>query len=114
MRLENAVKLLEEQYIKAPKDRQNINIPMSYGFDIVIDNMNLNPKELEYYNGVLDGWNNPKGAVPDVVRPKYSLEFKDFFIPLQDCIERDSKRPNPIGEEVIRKTYEKYKDILKV
>lgn len=47
-------------------------------------------------------------------KPKYDLEFKDFFIPLQDCIERDSKRPNPIGEEVIRKTYEKYKDILKV
>lgn len=87
---------------------------MSYGFDIVIDNMNLNPKELEYYNRVLDGWNNPKWAMPDVVRPKYSLEFKDFFILLQDCIERDSKRPNPIGEEVIRKTYEKYKDILKV
>lgn len=87
---------------------------MSYGFDIVIDNMNLNPKELEYYNRVLDDWNNPKGIVPAVVRPKYSLEFKDFFIPLQDCIERDSKRPNPIGEEVIRKTYEKYKDILKV
>lgn len=87
---------------------------MSYGFDIVIDNMNLNPKELDYYNGVLNGWNNPKWAIPDVVRPKYSLEFKDFFIPLQDCIERDSKRPNPIGEEVIRKTYEKYKDILKV
>ena len=87
---------------------------MSYGFDIVIDNMNLNPKELEYYNVVLNGWNNPKWAMPDVVRPKYSLEFKDFFIPLQDCIERDSKRPNPIGEEVIRKTYEKYKDILKV
>lgn len=87
---------------------------MIYGFDIVIDNMNLNPKELEYYNRVLDDWNNPKRIVPDVVRPKYDLEFKDFFIPLQDCIERDSKRPNPIGEEVIRKTYEKYKDILKV
>ena len=87
---------------------------MSYGFDIVIDNMNLDPKELEYYNGVLDGWNNPKWAMPDVVRPKYSLEFKDFSTPLQKCIERDSKRPNPTGEEVIRKTYEKYKDILKV
>ncbi len=87
---------------------------MSYGFDIVIDNMNLNPKELEYYNRVLDDWNNPKGIVPAVVRPKYVLEFKDFFIPLQDCIDRDAKRPNPIGEEVIRKTYEKYKDILKV
>lgn len=87
---------------------------MSLGFDIVIDNMNLNPKEIKYYNTILDGWNNPKGVVPDVVRPKYDLEFKDFFIPLQDCIERDSKRPNPIGEEVIRKTYKKYKDILKV
>lgn len=87
---------------------------MSYGFDVVIDNMNLNPKELKYYNKVLDNWNDPKGIVFDAVKPKYSLEFKDFFIPLQDCIERDSKRPNPIGEEVIRKTYEKYKDILKV
>ena len=85
---------------------------MVCGLDIVIDNMNLNPKEIEYYNTILDSWNNPKGAVSDVVRPKYSLEFKNFFIPLQDCIERDSKRPNPIGEEVIRKTYEKYKYIL--
>ena len=81
---------------------------MFCGLDIVIDNMNLNPKEIEYYNTILDSWNN----VPDVVRPKYSLEFKDFFTPLQECIERDSKRPNPIGEEVIRKTYERYKDIL--
>ena len=85
---------------------------MSYGFDIVIDNMNLNSKELEYYNKVLDNWNNPKGVLSDVVRPKYDIEFKDFFTPLEECIERDSKRPNPIGEEVIRKTYERYKDIL--
>lgn len=78
---------------------------MAYGFDIVIDNMNLNPRELEYYERVLNDWNR-------AVRPKYELEFKDFFIPLQDCIERDSKRPNPIGEKVIKATYEKYKSIL--
>lgn len=87
---------------------------MFYGFDIVIDNMNLNPKELEYYNKMLDNWNDPEVTIPIIVRQKYSLEFKNFFTPLQECIERDSKRPNPIGEEVIRKTYEKYKDILKV
>lgn len=87
---------------------------MSYGYDIVIDNMNLNSKELEYYNKVIDNWNNPEGTVLDVVKTKYDIEFKDFFTPLEECIERDSKRPNPIGEEVIRKTYEKYKDILKV
>jgi predicted kinase len=87
---------------------------MSYRFDIVIDNMNLNPKELEYYERVLNDWNNANEYAPTVIESKYELEFKNFFIPLQDCIERDSKRPNPIGEEVIRKTYEKYKDILKV
>lgn len=85
---------------------------MSYGYDIVIDNMNLNSKELEYYNKVINNWNNPKGTVSDVIKPKYDIEFKDFFTPLEECIERDSKRPNPIGEKVIRNTYEKYKNIL--
>lgn len=85
---------------------------MSYRFDIVIDNMNLNPKELEYYERVLNDWNNTNEYAPTVIGPKYGLEIKDFFIPLQDCIERDSKRPNPIGEEVIKATYEKYKSIL--
>ena len=85
---------------------------MSYGFDIVIDNMNLNPKELEYYNKVIDDWNNTKGIVLDMVKPKYDLEIKNFFTPLEECIERDSKRLNPIGEKIIRNTYEKYKDIF--
>lgn len=48
----------------------------------------------------------------DIVVDCYSLEYKDFFIPLEVCIERDSKRENPIGEEVIRKTYERYKSII--
>lgn len=69
--------------------------------DMVVDNMNLNNKEIEYWRN----WANLHN---------YDLEFKNFFTPLQECIDRDSKRPNPIGEEVIRKTYEKYKDILKV
>ena len=79
---------------------------MSYGFDIIIDNMNLNPKEVEYYGRVVKDWNK--------VRTSYEIEFKDFFIPLQDCIDRDAKRPNPISEEVIRATYERYENILKV
>ena len=86
---------------------------MYCGFDIVIDNMNLNPKELEYYNKVIDDWNSPK-VVPDIVKPKYDIEIKNFFTPLQECIERDSKRHNPIGEEVIRNTYKKYKNILEI
>ena len=72
-----------------------------FRMDVVIDNMNLNSKELDYWKDIARIFN-------------YDLEIKNFFTPLQDCIERDSKRPNPVGEEVIRKTYEKYKDILKV
>lgn len=78
---------------------------VDFGYDIVIDNMNLNPNEVSFYEEFIDSNNRGGGT-------QYELEFKDFFTPLQDCIKRDSKRPNPIGEEVIRKTYERYKDII--
>ena len=43
----------------------------------------------------------------------YTLEFKNFFdVSLEECIERDSKRENPIGEKVITETYNKYKDTI--
>lgn len=67
--------------------------------DVVIDNMNLNGTEVEYWKRTAEAFN-------------YDLEIKNFFTPLQECIDRDSKRPNPIGEKVIRNTYERYKDIL--
>ena len=77
---------------------------MEFGYDIVVDNMNFNPKEIEYYENLVDSTLGYMNC--------YSLEYKDFFIPLEMCIERDSKRENPIGEEVIRKTYERYKSII--
>ena len=77
---------------------------MEFGYDIVVDNMNFNPKEIEYYENLVDSTLGYMNC--------YSLEYKDFFIPLEVCIERDSKRENPIGEEVMRKTYERYKSII--
>lgn len=68
-------------------------------YDIVIDNMNLNPKEVEEWRRLAKAYN-------------YELEYKDFFVPLEVCIERDSKRENPIGEEVLRKTYERCKSTI--
>lgn len=87
---------------------------MTYGYDIIIDNMNLNPNEIKFIEDLVYSWNNPKGIIPSVIRCIYKMEIKDFKTPIEICIERDAKRPNPIGEEVIRKTYEKYKDIIKV
>ena len=83
---------------------------MNYGYDIVVDNMNLNPKEGKYFQDLVDSWNNPKGIIPTVVRAIYEVEFKDFKTPLDVCIERDSKRENPIGAGVITSTYNRYKN----
>ena len=77
------------------------------GYNIVIDNMNLNSKTCEEIEDIVKHFNKD-----DSYNFKYEIEYKDFFIPLEECIERDSKRPNPIGEKVIRDTYEKYKDII--
>lgn len=98
--------------------KQFIMSSMMASYDIVIDNMNLNPKEVEFYKLYIDAHNQIMEELSKETKlsfnddAKYELEFKDFFIPLQECIERDSKRPNPIGEDVIRKTYEKYKDAM--
>lgn len=85
---------------------------LQYGYDIIIDNMNLNSKEVEFIKDIVENWNNPKNIIPADLRHKYKIEFKDFFTPLPICIERDSKRKNPIGKEIITETYNKYKDLI--
>ena len=79
---------------------------MARGYNIVVDNMNLNPHEVKFWEKVVE-LNN---ADPDGY--KYEIEFKDFFIPLEECIRRDAMRPNPIGEKVIRETWKRYKHFI--
>ena len=68
-------------------------------YDIVIDNMNLNPKEMSWLKYLVESHENAN---------EYEVEVIDFKTPLNVCLERDSKRTEPIGAEVINKTYEKY------
>jgi len=64
--------------------------------DIVVDNMNLSTSSLKEVQEIVKNFD-------------YVIEYKDFTkVPLEVCIERDSKRPNPIGEKIIRETYNKY------
>ena len=76
------------------------------GYDIVVDNMNLNPKEILFWKDMV------KTANTDPDGYQYEIEFKDFFIPLEECIRRDAARPNPIGEKVIRETWRRYKHFI--
>ncbi|MGM9530849.1 AAA family ATPase [Intestinibacter sp.] len=89
---------------------------MGAGYDIIVDNMNLNEKEIKYYNNFVTIHNQSENLCSDIFEGvsniQYTIKFKDFFIPLEECIRRDSLRENPIGEEVIRSTYERYKYII--
>ena len=70
--------------------------------DIVIDDMNLNTRTTEYYERIVKAYNDQNAD-------KYILEYKQFFdVSVEECIRRDSFRDNPVGEEIIRKTYKKY------
>jgi len=69
------------------------------GYDIIIDNMNLNPKTIEKY----ENWAKEFG---------YNLEKILFDTPVEECIRRDKMRPNPIGEVVIKRTWNTYRNYI--
>lgn len=97
-----------EDYIISCRN-QLLNLAICIGFDtIIIDDMNLNTKDFEYVSIVVDKANE---IIKDI-KNQYKIEFKDFKnIPLDVCLERDSKRENPIGENVIRGIFNKYKEL---
>ena len=97
-----------EKYITACKGTILINA-INFKFNtIIIDEMNLNPKENGYLKGMISMMNDTFKDNND----KYIIEIKDFTnVPLDVCLERDSKRENPIGENVIRGIFNKYKEL---
>ena len=97
-----------EKYITACKGTILINA-INFKFDtIIIDEMNLNPKENGYLKGMVSMMNDTFKDNND----KYIIEIKDFTnVPLDICLERDSKRENPIGENIIRDIFNKYKEL---
>lgn len=76
-----------------------LNKAVLSGYDIVIDNMNLNPKTIAYY----EEW-----------AKQYNYEFERvlFDTPVEECIKRDRDRPNPIGEVVIKRTWNTYRNYI--
>lgn len=88
-----------------------LNHAMQRGFDIVVDNMNLDSKHLESMERFAQDFNETF-ALSDS-KDSYTIETKDFFdVPLEECIERDSRREKPIGKEVIVDTYNKYRGLI--
>lgn len=98
------------EFLVTDIQKKSAQYAMYGNYDIVIDNMNLNPKEVKFWEDVVETHNNT--IQNSDYYDKYVIEFKDFFIPLEECIRRDAMRTNPIGEKVIRDTWRRYKHFI--
>jgi predicted kinase len=72
-----------------------VEMLLRLGYDVIIDNMNLT----KHHEDEARRMANVTGA---------EFEIKEFNLDVEECIIRDALRPNPIGEEVIRKTYKNH------
>ena len=96
--------LKREKYILSCRNLLlNTAIYMKFN-TIIIDDMNLNPRDIDYIIKAVNVFNKVLKS-----KDQYKIEFKDFTnVPLNVCIERDSKRENPLGEKIIRYIFNKY------
>ena len=65
------------------------------GYNVVADSTNLNPKTVARMQKIADETNS-------------EIEFRMIEIELDEAIRRDSLRPNPVGEQVVRFFYNRY------
>lgn len=81
-----------EKYILQARNSLVITAITS-GFDVIVDDTNLHPKHIE--------------EIKKIVAPtRAEVIVQDFtYIGPAECIKRDKKRPNYVGEDVILKQY---------
>lgn len=70
-----------------------------HGISLVISDTNLHKKHREALKEHLESLG-------------YSVSYKIFDVDLEVCIERDSKRENPVGPDVIMKQHNKFQSFL--
>lgn len=87
---EGMLKVIEEAFLLKAVQK---------GYDIVIDNMNLNPKTIAKY----EEW---------ATQNNYEIQKILFDTPVDECIRRDRLRDNPIGEVVIKRTWNTYRNYI--
>lgn len=91
-----------EKSIVAARDAL-INLFMESGFNIIVDDTNFHPSHLARIQDLARAFSHKTGG-----KVKYTVELKFFEVTLEDAIKRDLKRPNPVGEAVIRRTYNQW------
>lgn len=73
----------------------SVKAAINRGLNVIIDATNLNPK-------TIDKWNKLAKST------KSTIEFKEFYIPFKEAVERDKNRERSVGKKVIKRFYQQY------
>lgn len=84
----------QEDYI-TDLEEFSIKAAIKRGYNIIIDATNLNPKTIDKWNKLAKETNS-------------SIEFKEFYIPFKEALERDKNRERSVGEKVLKRFYQQY------
>lgn len=71
------------------------------GYNLIVDDANLDPAIYERKISIIN-------AIATKHNIQVTYKLKEFDISLEEAILRDKKRPDPVGEDVIRRTYKKF------
>ena len=84
----------QEEYI-SDLEEFSIRAAIKRGYNVIIDATNLNPKTQEKWRKL-------------ATETKSSIEFKEFYVPFKEALERDKKRERSVGEKVLKRFYKQY------
>lgn len=84
----------QEDYI-SDLEELSIRAAIKRNYNVIIDATNLNPKTREKW-------------IRLAAESKSLIEFKEFYVPFKEALERDKKRERSVGEKVLKRFYKQY------
>lgn len=77
----------------------SIGYAFNQKYNVIVDDTNLNPKKISKLKAIAKQYNA-------------EVDYKLISTDVEECIRRDALRERPVGEDVIRRFYEKYHENL--
>ena len=77
----------------------SITYAFNQKYNVIVDDTNLNPKKINKLKVIAKQYNA-------------EVDYKLISTDVEECIRRDALRERPVGEDVIRRFYEKYHENL--
>lgn len=93
----------ERERLVTDIEQRSINRAIYRGYNVIVDATNLNPKNINKIINKTKAYLRISAIGEDVT--EFETEYKMFDINFQDAIERDKNRERSVGENVIRKFY---------